>query len=52
VTQPVARSTAGGELSKEEDLEIQKLMQQYQQRLLRKAEALGEAVRRGLRSPL
>ena len=38
-------------LSESERIELQALMQLYQQGLLRKAEALREAVRRGLRGP-
>jgi hypothetical protein len=40
------------ELTETERTDLQALMQQYQQGLLRKAEALNEAVRRGLRNPL
>lgn len=39
-------------LTEAERTELQALMQQYQHGLLRKAEALNEAVRRGLRGPL
>ena len=39
-------------LSEAERIELQMLMQRYQEGLLRKAEALSEAVRRGLRAPL
>jgi hypothetical protein len=39
-------------LAEKERTELQGLMQRYQQGLLRKAEALAEAVRRGLRGPL
>ena len=41
-----------GELSDKERAELDALMQYYQIGLLRKAEALSEAVRRGLRPPL
>ena len=41
-----------GVLAPEERAELAALMQVYQERLLRKAEALNEAVRRGLRGPL
>lgn len=41
-----------GELSSEERTTLFALMQVYQDGLLRKAQALREAVRRGLRSPL
>jgi hypothetical protein len=41
-----------GELSDTERAELLALMQLYQERLLRKAQALHEAVRRGLRKPL
>jgi hypothetical protein len=41
-----------GELSAAEHPELLALMQLYQEGLLRKAQALGEAVRRGLREPL
>jgi hypothetical protein len=40
------------ELSGEERVELAGLMQVYQDALLRKAQALAEAVRRGLREPL
>ena len=39
-------------LTEAERTELQTLMQQYQHGLLRKAEALSDAVRRGLRAPL
>ena len=39
-------------LAADEHSELSTLMQIYQQRLLRKAQALNEAVRRGLRQPL
>lgn len=39
-------------ITEKERTELQGLMQRYQQGLLRKAEALNEAVRRGLRAPL
>ena len=39
-------------LTEKERAELQVLMQHYQQGLLRKAEALSEAVHRGLRAPL
>jgi hypothetical protein len=39
-------------LSEGERIELRTLMQRYQEGLLRKAEALSEAVRRGLRAPL
>lgn len=41
-----------GELSAEERVELMALMQMYQEGLLRKAQALREAVQRGLREPL
>ena len=41
-----------GELSDAERSELLALMQCYQEGLLRKAQALQEAVRRGLREPL
>jgi hypothetical protein len=41
-----------GDLSQLERVELQALMQVYQEGLLRKAQALAEAVRRGLREPL
>jgi len=41
-----------GELADSERSELWTLMQQYQAGLLRKAQALQEAVRRGLREPL
>lgn len=41
-----------GELSEAERAELLALMQLYQEGLLRKAQALHEAVRRGLREPL
>jgi hypothetical protein len=41
-----------GKLSNSEGSELLALMQNYQERLLRKAQALREAVRRGLREPL
>ncbi len=41
-----------GKLTPEERTELMALMQVYQTGLLRKAQALGEAVRRGLRKPL
>jgi hypothetical protein len=41
-----------GELSDRERSELWTLMQIYQERLLRKAQALREAVRRGLRALL
>ncbi len=41
-----------GILVPEERAELAALMQVYQERLLRKAQALNEAVRRGLRQPL
>lgn len=41
-----------GELTPEERSELLVLMQLYQEGLLRKAQALHEAVRRGLRQPL
>ena len=41
-----------GSLAPEERAELAALMQVYQERLLRKAQALNEAVRRGLRQPL
>ena len=41
-----------GELRADERVELMALMQVYQEGLLRKAQALGEAVRRGLRAPL
>lgn len=41
-----------GKLTTEERTELMTLMQVYQTGLLRKAQALGEAVRRGLREPL
>jgi len=41
-----------GELSDEERTELWALMQIYQEQLLQKAQALAEAVRRGLREPL
>jgi predicted transcriptional regulator len=41
-----------GALAVEERSELASLMQVYQERLLRKAQALNEAVRRGLRQPL
>jgi hypothetical protein len=42
----------GGELRADERVELIALMQAYQDGLLRKAQALREAVRRGLRAPL
>jgi len=41
-----------GTMTNAESLELTALMQVYQQRLLRKAEAMSEAVRRGLREPV
>jgi len=41
-----------GKLSHSEGSELLALMQNYQEKLLRKAQALREAVRRGLREPL
>ena len=41
-----------GRLSTSEESELLGLMQNYQENLLRKAQALHEAVRRGLRDPL
>jgi hypothetical protein len=41
-----------GKLSNSEGSELLALMQNYQEKLLRKAQALREAVRRGLREPL
>jgi hypothetical protein len=41
-----------GILTRSEQLELQTLMQVYQEGLLRKATALGEAVKRGLIEPL
>ena len=41
-----------GNATVEERSELSALMQVYQERLLRKAQALNEAVRRGLREPL
>lgn len=41
-----------GTLSSSENSELLALMQNYQEKLLRKAQALREAVRRGLREPL
>ena len=41
-----------GSLNESEPLELQALMQIYQERLLRKATALNEAVKRGLIKPL
>ena len=41
-----------GKLSNSEGSELLALMQNYQEKLLRKAQALCEAVRRGLREPL
>lgn len=41
-----------GLLNEDERLELQTLMQTYQEQLLRKATALSEAVRRGLIKPL
>jgi hypothetical protein len=41
-----------GALSNSEESELVALMQNYQEGLLRKAQALREAVRRGLRAPL
>jgi hypothetical protein len=41
-----------GTLTQSEQLELQTLMQTYQEGLLRKATALGEAVKRGLIEPL
>ena len=41
-----------GDLTEPECSELSALMQVYQQRLLHKAQALNEAVRRGLRQPL
>lgn len=41
-----------GKLSKSEESELLARMQNYQEKLLRKAQALREAVRRGLREPL
>jgi hypothetical protein len=41
-----------GTLNAREQSELLALMQFYQENLLRKAQALGEAVRRGLRQPL
>ena len=41
-----------GTLNTREQSELLALMQFYQESLLRKAQALGEAVRRGLRQPL
>jgi hypothetical protein len=41
-----------GELRADERVELIALMQAYQDGLLRKAQALHEAVRRGLRAPL
>lgn len=41
-----------GELHVEERVELVALMQMYQEGLLRRAQALAEAVRRGLREPL
>jgi hypothetical protein len=41
-----------GDLTESERSELSALMQIYQERLLRKAQALNEAVRRGLRPPL
>lgn len=41
-----------GELTEAEYLELSALMQVYEEGLLRKAQALREAVRRGLREPL
>lgn len=42
----------GGELRADERVELIALMQAYQDGLFRKAQALREAVRRGLRAPL
>jgi hypothetical protein len=42
----------GGKLREEERNELAALMQVYHECLVRKAQALGEAVRRGLREPL
>ena len=42
----------GGKLSNSEGSELLALMQNYQEKLLRKAQALREAVQRGLREPL
>lgn len=41
-----------GKLSNSDESELLALMQNYQEKLLRKAQALREAVRRGLREPL
>ena len=41
-----------GTLTAEERSELRRLMENYQTQLLRKARALREAVRRGLRPPL
>jgi len=41
-----------GKLTEEERYELTALMQVYHECLVRKAQALGEAVRRGLREPL
>lgn len=41
-----------GKLTNGEESELLALMQNYQDKLLRKAQALREAVRRGLREPL
>ena len=41
-----------GRLSSVEESQLLALMQNYQEKLLRKAQALREAVRRGLRAPL
>jgi hypothetical protein len=41
-----------GTLSSTEESQLLALMQSYQEKLLRKAQALREAVRRGLREPL
>ncbi len=41
-----------GQLTEDERTELMAPMQVYQQGLLRKAQALSEAVRRGLREPL
>lgn len=41
-----------GKLSNSEEPELLALIQNYQEKLLRKAQALREAVRRGLRGPL
>ena len=40
------------EITDQERKELSRLMQQYQEGLLRKAQALSEAVKRGLRKPL